>query len=255
MLPFVVPAVSLGLSLASQAANAIGGAYQKHQKKRLGELDGDVAGQRGLSAAEAQTMTNTGMAPTRAMAGSMASELARVQAAGGGIGGGAAAAQARDTMARTIGSSAEKVGYRVAAANQEALGAKRQEVEDRMAAQAQRKTDITNQWMGTLSDAATQAGDMIGAVPGTFNLSGDIEQQAAAGRDARAARAGVPSSAPTSDDAMVTSRRASAAMALRRDPALMASIRTMTPEGRNSLQALVNTGVPLVQAIAQVMGG
>jgi hypothetical protein len=265
--PFVLPALNLGLSLAGQAANAMPDKYQKFQKKRIGELEGDLAAGRGLSSAEASTMSNTGMAPVRAMTGSMASELARLQAGGGGVGGGAAQAAARNQIASTLGQAAERIGYRTAAANQEALGAKRQELEDRMAAQSQRRADIVGGLQTTIGQGLDLAGEMLGAVPGTYRLSGDIE---AIRRDNRAARETPPGERVMPDGRMaeqargiggtppqdpIEMRRMDVAMFMQRNPTLRSALAqtfAANPMLQRKFTELIDQGVPVKQALTML---
>jgi hypothetical protein len=183
--PLILPAINAGLALAGTVAGAIPNKYDKFAKKRVGELNDDLAAGRGLSGAEAQAMMNSGMQGVRAQTGSMGSELARLQAAGGGLGGGAQAAAARDSMAGVIGSAAEKVGSRVGAANIDAMGQKRQELESRMAVQGQKRTDNINNITKVLGDTVASYGDIMGAPPGTYAQGGDVEAQAQARREAR----------------------------------------------------------------------
>lgn len=190
MTPFLMPALGVGLSLASQGVNALANMKANAaERRRREQMQAEVDAGQGLTSAQQQTMMNATMQPVRAQAGSMAAELARLQAAGGGLGGGAQMASDRDAMARVVGGSAERAGYRVAAANQDALQQKQDTVAAMAAAQQARRSGAIGGVTGALGQGLAQVGDILGAPPGTFNLSGDVEANAEARRRERERRA------------------------------------------------------------------
>jgi hypothetical protein len=177
------------LGVASQlAAPVIAGVTyatdpaRRRNRQQIKSLEGDVAAGKGLDDAERQLLMNTGMAPVRAQVGSMASELGRLQAAGGGLGGGATLAANRNALAGTAGMAAERVGSRVGAADIDALAGKREELEARYGAQAQGRADFISQLAGIGTQQLAKMGEQRGVGMG-YDMPG-------------LGRAGAPTAAP-----------------------------------------------------------
>lgn len=159
--PLLLGSIAMGTGRAIATATD---PMLREAKRRQRELEGDISAGIGLNQGEQAQMTNTAMAPVRATTGSMASELARLQASSGGYGGGAAAAQARDSMANQLGRQAETVGARVAAADRDTLLAKQQEVRDIQAQRSEARSKLLSDLTAIGTTAIGAAGEQAGAV-------------------------------------------------------------------------------------------
>lgn len=166
------------------------------QKKIKGEIDRGE----GISSVERQSMGNAAMQPVRAMAGGVASEQARAQAASsaGGVGGGAAIQGIRQAQQEAVARGAGRVGLGLGAANQAGLDAKKDELAKRVANAAEMRNQMLSGMVDTYGEKRKELGQQDGAVPGTFNSDlGAMGAAQPAATPARQSRQPAPSIMPT----------------------------------------------------------
>jgi hypothetical protein len=150
--------------------------YTKYNKKRIGELQSDD----GLSAEDRallarQTQQNV-MDPLRKQSSESFSDYSRAAAAAGeGLGGGAQLANLRTQRDRALSENLIGAGgqatAQMLAADLNARAANRAELEARMAAEGQRKSDLQSANMQKLGSSMNIMGKAQGDVPELFSAA------------------------------------------------------------------------------------
>lgn len=253
---FAVPAIA--------TAGYLFDPMRKRNRQQIKGLESDIEEGKGLDEREKQLLSTTGMRGVRSQTGSMASEMARLQAASGGLGGGAAMAQTRDAIAGQIGSQAEKVGSRIGAADLDALAGKREELEARYDVAQKMRNDYLSSMTGWAGKQLEKMGQQkgVGATGGT-----------AAGADAGSTGAATPAApaapaAPSVAETMQRSRQAASGRGALYEaaPAPAAAARTygtqevamarasVTPEQRGEFDSLLARGMSPEAARLRLMG-
>lgn len=171
----------LTLSLIGSAVGGVGQAIgaalptaqSRYNRKQLDELLArQKAGQLGLTGAERQALERDALNPVRAMAteARRAQEATAAQVAGSSGVDAADLNRIRRGEQQALASAATSAGQAIGQANLSEAQRERNEIEQRLAFQAQRNTDVVNGVTGLLGTGAQLAGAAAGGPP--LNIMG-----------------------------------------------------------------------------------
>lgn len=161
-------ALTIGGGLAETIGAALPTAQSRNNRKQLDELLArQKAGQLGLTGAERQALERDALNPVRAMA----TEARRAQEATAAQVASSSGIDASDLNRirrgeqQALASAATSAGQAIGQANIAEQNRERNEIEQRLAMQAQRRTDVVNGITGLLGDVAELTGKAAGGPP------------------------------------------------------------------------------------------
>ena len=157
MAPAIIGGVSRGIQCATDP-------YRRYNNQQIRDLKDKVKSGVGLTDEEKSAYSNVAMQPARAAMGQVAMEQARLQAASGGVGGGAQQAAIARQQSTGIGQAATQVGSELARQDIAQKAAYKQELEDRLANKAATRNDFWRDEGQTVGSALQAAGARQGMV-------------------------------------------------------------------------------------------
>ena len=159
--------------IGQAVGSALPTAQSRYNRKQLDELLArQKAGQLGLTGVERQALERDALNPVRAMAteARRAQEATAAQVAGSSGVDAADLNRIRRGEQQALASAATSAGQAIGQANLSEAQRERNEIEQRLAFQAQRNTDVVNGITGLLGNAAQMTGAAAGGPP--LNIMG-----------------------------------------------------------------------------------